>query len=100
MNVPNPPESETFAREQVAAGRFASEAEVVADALKHYLEDRAALLALLDPAIDQLDRGEGRPFDAEATKRRGRERRRPTDTRRGTDFATRVAGCLVGGKGS
>jgi putative addiction module CopG family antidote len=74
MNVPIPPEFEAFAREQVAAGRYPSEAEVVADALKQYLADRVALLALLDPAIEQLDRGEGRPFDAEETKRRGRER--------------------------
>jgi putative addiction module CopG family antidote len=76
MNVAIPPEFEAFAREQVAAGRYASEAEVVADALKRYLADREALLALLDPALAQLDRGEGRPFDAEDTKRRGRERRR------------------------
>ncbi len=74
MNVSIPPEFEAFAREQVAAGRYASEAEVVADALKQYLADREALLALLDPAIEQLDR-EGRQFDAEGAKRRGRERR-------------------------
>jgi putative addiction module CopG family antidote len=75
MNVAIPPEFEAFAREQVAAGRYSSEAEAVADALKQYLADREALLALVDPAIEQLDRGEGRPFDAEDTKRRGRERR-------------------------
>jgi putative addiction module CopG family antidote len=70
-----PAEFEAFAREQVAAGRYSSEAEVVADALTQYLADREALLALLDPAIEQLDRGEGRPFVAADTKRRGRERR-------------------------
>jgi putative addiction module CopG family antidote len=76
MNVSIPPEFEAFAREQVAAGRYSSEAEVVADALKQYLADREGLLASpLDPAIAQLDRGEGRPFDAEDTKRRGRARR-------------------------
>jgi putative addiction module CopG family antidote len=75
MDVSIPPEFETFAREQVAAGRYSSEAEVVVAALKQYLADREALLAALDPAIEQLDRGEGRPFDAEDTKRRGRERR-------------------------
>ncbi len=75
MKVPIPPEFEAFARTEVAAGRFASEAEVVAEALKQYLADREALLALLDPAIEQLDRGEGCPFDAAATKRRARERR-------------------------
>ena len=76
MNVSIPPEFEAFAREQVAAGRYSSEADVVAAALKQYLADRQALLAILDPAIEQLDRGEGHPFDAEQTKRRGRERRR------------------------
>ena len=75
MNVSIPREFEVFARAQVAAGRYASEAEVVADALRQYLADREALLALLDPALAQLDRGEGRPFDADDTKRRGRERR-------------------------
>jgi putative addiction module CopG family antidote len=70
-----PPEFEAFAREQVAAGRYSSAGEVVADALKQYLADREALLTLLDPAIGQLHRGEGRPFDAEDIKRRGRERR-------------------------
>jgi putative addiction module CopG family antidote len=71
-----PPEFAAFAREQVAAGRYASEGEVVAEALRQYLADRRTLLALLDPAIEQLDRGEGLPFDAQETKRRGRERRR------------------------
>jgi Arc/MetJ-type ribon-helix-helix transcriptional regulator len=70
-----PPEFQAFARAQVAAGRYASEAEVVAAALKQHLADRKALLALLDPAIEQLDRGEGLPFDAGQTKRRGRQRR-------------------------
>ena len=69
MKVSIPPEFEAFAREQVAAGRYSSEADVVADALRQYLADRDALLAWLDPAIEQLDGGEGRPFDAEATKR-------------------------------
>jgi putative addiction module CopG family antidote len=82
-DVSIPAEFEAFAREQVAAGRYASEAEVVADALKQYLADRAALLALLDPAIGQLDRGEGRSFDAGETKRRGRERRRHATACRG-----------------
>jgi putative addiction module CopG family antidote len=74
-----PPEFEAFAREQIAAGRYASEAEVVVDALRRYLADREELLALLDPAIEQLDRGEGLQFDAEQTKRRGRARRQRAD---------------------
>lgn len=43
MNVPIPPEFEAFARTQVAAGRYASEAEVVAEALKQYLADPEGL---------------------------------------------------------
>ncbi len=82
-SLPIPPDFAAFAREQVAAGRYASEAEVVADALRRYLADRDALLALLDPAIEQLDRGEGLPFDAQETKRRGRERRRHAAACRG-----------------
>jgi Arc/MetJ-type ribon-helix-helix transcriptional regulator len=74
-NVPIPPEFEASARGR-GRGRYSSEPDDVADALKQYLADREALLLLLDPAIEQLDRGEGRPFDAEETKRRGRERRR------------------------
>ena len=80
MNVPIPPEFEAFAREQVAAGRYAAEADVVAAALRQYLADREALLDLLDPAIGELERGEGHAFDAEDTKRRGRERRRQAGT--------------------
>jgi len=79
-NLPIPPEFEVFAREQVAEGRYASEAEVVADALRQYLADREALLTLLDPAMEQLNRGEGLPFDAQETKRRARERRRHAAT--------------------
>ena len=52
----------------------------MAEALKQYLADREALLALLDPAVEQLDRGEGRPFDAADTKRRGRARRQRAST--------------------
>lgn len=53
----------------------------IADTLERYLADRDALLALVDPAIEQLERGEGRPFDAEDTKRRGRERRERANAR-------------------
>jgi Arc/MetJ-type ribon-helix-helix transcriptional regulator len=69
MNVAIPPKFEAF-REQVAAARYSSEADVVADALKQYLADREALLVLLDPALAQLDGGEGHSFDAADTKQR------------------------------
>ena len=58
-NLPIPPDFAAFAREQVAAGRYASEAEVVADALRRYLADRDALLALLDPAHRAAGSGRG-----------------------------------------
>ena len=83
MNAPIPPEFEASARRQVAAGRFASEAEVGADALRQYLADRETLLALLDPALEQLDRGDERPFDAADTKWRGRQRRQHSSTEPG-----------------
>ena len=59
MNVPIPPEFETFARRQVQAGAVASEEEAVAVALRRYLQDIEELQALLDPALASLDRGEG-----------------------------------------
>ncbi len=59
MNVVIPPEFERFAREQIAAGHVASEEEAVAKALRDYLARIAELRALVDPAIAELDRGEG-----------------------------------------
>ena len=58
MQVKIPNEFVVFAREQVAAGHFASEEEAVATALRDYLEEVQALRAMLDPAIAAADRGE------------------------------------------
>ena len=58
MKVVIPPEFEQFAREQVAAGRGTSEEEVVATALRDYLEDVRALQDLLGPALAAADRGD------------------------------------------
>ena len=58
MQVKIPDDFEVFAREQVAAGHFASEEEAVATALRGYLEEVHALRAVLDPAIAAADRGE------------------------------------------
>ncbi len=59
MNVPIPAEFERFARERVAAGAVASEAEAVAIVLREYLHRIEELRALIDPGIASLDRGEG-----------------------------------------
>ena len=59
MNVALSVEFETFARAQVAAGAFASEEEVVAAALKAYLEDVHDLHAMVAEGFASIDRGEG-----------------------------------------
>ena len=58
MQVKIPNEFEVFAREQVAAGHFASEEEAVATALRDYLDEVHVLRAMLDPAIAAADRGD------------------------------------------
>ena len=67
MNVAIPPEFESFAREQVKAGHVASEEEAVAVALRDYLAQIEELRALVDPAIEELERDEG--MDGEAVLR-------------------------------
>lgn len=58
MMVVIPPEFESFAREQVAAGFVSSEEEAVAAVLRGYLDDVEALRALLDPELEALDRND------------------------------------------
>ena len=48
MNVAIPPEFAAFAREQVAAGAFASEEEAVSVALRSYLSKLEELRASID----------------------------------------------------
>jgi Arc/MetJ-type ribon-helix-helix transcriptional regulator len=66
MNIPLLPAQEEWLRDQVAAGRFASLEEAVASAVaslqaQDAIEDGAAK-ALLDEALEALDRGEGTPW--------------------------------------
>jgi antitoxin ParD1/3/4 len=76
-----PPELAAFVSGQVASGGFASETEVIHAAL-WLMRDRqrvrelriAELREELQPAIEELARGEGVPLDMEDIKRRGRER--------------------------
>jgi antitoxin ParD1/3/4 len=69
-----------FIEEAMKSGRYLSESEVVADAiaeLKAREQIRQAQLAELkadiDIGIQQLDRGEGRSWNAEEIKAKGRE---------------------------
>jgi antitoxin ParD1/3/4 len=60
-----PADVEASIREKVERGDYADAGEVVREALR-FLDDRdrqlAELRAKLQPAIDQLDRGDGIPF--------------------------------------
>ena len=76
-----PPDLETFVRDQIACGAFASESDVVRAGLaelrrnRETLEEkREYLRALIRPALEELDRGEGKPLDIEDVIRRGEAR--------------------------
>ena len=63
MNVDLPSELESYLRDSVARGEFASEGELLADALRLHRERAGRLRDLrrdIAEAIDSLDRGEGR----------------------------------------
>jgi len=84
MEVRLTPDQEAFVRQGIAAGRFQSEAEAVAEALALWEEReraRAEILAAVDAADTSLDHGEGIVVTdqsmrelAEDVKRRGRIR--------------------------
>jgi len=84
MEVHLTPDQEAFVRQGIANGRFASEADAVAEALALWEERerlRAEILAEVDAAEASLDRGEGIVVTeesmrelAEDVKRRGRAR--------------------------
>jgi putative addiction module CopG family antidote len=67
------PQHQQFVDAQVSAGLFQKPAEVVGAALD-LLQQRQGEYEQLRTAIEQLERGELQPFDAEDVKRRGRER--------------------------
>ena len=63
MEVHLTPDQEAFVRQGIAAGRFQSEADAVAEALLLWEErerTRAEILAAVDAAEASLARGEGR----------------------------------------
>jgi antitoxin ParD1/3/4 len=69
-------EREQFVRSLVQAGQYATEDEVIAEALQ-LLEERNKLAVLRQEiaiGIEQADRGELEPFDPQATLARVRSR--------------------------
>ncbi|MCC6124021.1 MAG: type II toxin-antitoxin system ParD family antitoxin [Pirellulales bacterium] len=77
MVVSMPPELDAFIHQAVAAGMFESEEAVIVAGLRLLQEREHALEELreeLRPALDALDRGEGKPLDFEEIKIRGRRR--------------------------
>lgn len=84
MEIKLHPETAKFVNEQVQAGNYTDISEVIEDALnllqnrKLTEAERAAKLERLRKDIqigmDQLDRGEGAPWDVEEIKAEGRRR--------------------------
>ena len=77
MTVTLPPEIEGFIENAVASGRYRSEAEVFADALRLLRDHERKWDALRDDieiGLNELDRGEKTVLDIEDIKRRGRDR--------------------------
>jgi antitoxin ParD1/3/4 len=75
------PSLEEFVQEKVRAGQFADATELVNDAVRlmreleqEESEEIERLRAELRIGIDQLDRGEGTPWDPEEIKAEGRRR--------------------------
>jgi antitoxin ParD1/3/4 len=81
MDISLTPELERFVEEKVAAGQFSSSSEVIVGALTLLKESEVLTPEALEElrrdiqiGLDQLDRGLGARWDAEATKARVRER--------------------------
>ncbi len=80
MNVSLTPRLEKFSKDKIKNGRYHSASEVVRDALR-LLEVREwrrdELQRAVEVGLEQLDRGEGRPFDkqlVDEVESRGRKR--------------------------
>ena len=72
-----PDDLKKFVQDEVASGRFQSTEHVICEALRRLREHERQLNELraeLQIGIDQLDRGDGIPFDAEDIKREIQER--------------------------
>ena len=60
MIVSLPADLEEFVRAELAAGRASSIEEMITAALRLYREEVETMRALVQPALESLDRGEGR----------------------------------------
>lgn len=77
MSMSLPQDLQQFVQQEIASGRYQSEEDVVREGLRLLRERDRRLQALredIQPALEQLDRGEGEPLDAESIKARGRKR--------------------------
>ena len=84
MTVEIPPDLQQFVHQVIDNGSFKSETEVVGQALRLLQQRQQKIEELrreIQPALDQLDRGEGIELDEEGLslffediKKRGRER--------------------------
>jgi len=82
MEITLTPALEKWVRERLATGLYASESEVVREALRlmqcqqeQWERRRDELRRELSEGLEQLERGEGQPFDAsvvDAVKKAGR----------------------------
>ena len=73
----NNPQLKLFIEQKVKSGDYKNPSEVVEDALSLLQRTPRSLdelRALVDPALEQLDRGVHADFDAEKIKREGRKR--------------------------
>jgi antitoxin ParD1/3/4 len=77
MVLSMPPDLDAFVHQSVASGVYESEEAVLVAGLR-LLQERERRLeelrAELRPALEELDRGEGKPLDIEDVIRRGEER--------------------------
>ena len=77
MSVTISAEFESFVERAVASGRYRSEDEVLANALRLLSERERRWLALRDDiqvGLDDIESGDVAPLDVEDVKQRGRQR--------------------------
>lgn len=77
MTVTIPPEFEGFIENAVASGRYRSEAELVADALRLLRDHERQWHALredIEIGLNELEQGDKTVLDVEDIQRRGRDR--------------------------
>jgi putative addiction module CopG family antidote len=92
MEIRLTPDQEAFVRQGIAAGRYASEADAVADALALWEERerrRAEILAAVDEAEASLARGEGRVITEESMREFVEDIKRRGSARLETERSTR-----------